>query len=76
MRGIVPVMSGVRDCPPRPDPARILAETEYCHMLETQAHLLVWTALVFCVSFAWPKQQAIEVYPMRASAGWLAGEEN
>jgi hypothetical protein len=44
------------------------------HMFESQAHLAVWTALLFYVSFAWRKKQAVESDPMQTSAGWLAGE--
>jgi hypothetical protein len=43
------------------------------HMFESQAHLAVWTALLF-FSFVWRKKQAVEIDPMQTSAGWLAGE--
>jgi hypothetical protein len=43
-------------------------------LFESQAHLAVWTAFLFYVSFAWRKKQAVEIDPMQASAGWLAGE--
>jgi hypothetical protein len=43
-------------------------------MIQSQGHLLFWTAVVFYVSFEWRKKQAVESDPMQTSAGWVAGE--
>jgi hypothetical protein len=41
---------------------------------EFDAHRLVCAALLFYASFAWRRKQAIEIDPMLAAAGWVAGE--
>jgi hypothetical protein len=43
-------------------------------MFESQVHLLVWIVLVFYVTLAWHKKQAVEIDPMQKAAGWVAGE--
>jgi len=43
-------------------------------MIQSHSHLLVWTGLVFYVSFVWRKKQAVERDPIQTSAGWVAGE--
>jgi len=41
---------------------------------EFHAHRLVCAALLFYARFAWRSKQAIEIDPMLAAAGWVAGE--
>jgi len=43
-------------------------------MLQSQVHLLIYIALIFYGSLAWPKKQAVEDDPMQTSSGWVKGE--
>jgi hypothetical protein len=55
-----------------PDPASAHTRCITCLNLKRTC----WLALVFYfyASFAWRNTQAVEIDPMRTSAGWLAGE--
>jgi hypothetical protein len=43
-------------------------------MRESRARRLARAARLFYASFAWRRKQAIEIDPMLAAAGWVAGE--
>jgi hypothetical protein len=43
-------------------------------MREFRARRLARAARLFYASFAWRRKQAVEIDPMLAAAGWVAGE--
>jgi hypothetical protein len=71
-----PARSGLRReprCCLRAPAGHFLAEG-YINMRQSHAHRLVGAALLFYARLAWRRKQAIEIDPMLAAAGWVAGE--